>query len=151
MLERINGDEKGDAIVSVRGYEPIWSRFTPSYKLKSVYFKAGRAEAGKREAVLFDKSEYVFDITGGKALSERDKMLDVLEKEENAKSGDDGSDKERLASLDKKWLDIENEVRDRLKKVVPILDEEDAAAVKKAPSKTKSHFCLRSQPVMRRA
>lgn len=80
-----------------RGYEPIWSRFTPSYKLKSVYFKAGRAEAGKREAVLFDKSEYVFDITGGKALSERDKMLDVLEKEENAKSGDDGSDKERLA------------------------------------------------------
>lgn len=23
MLERINGDEKGDAIVSVRGYEPI--------------------------------------------------------------------------------------------------------------------------------
>ena len=137
MLERINGDEKGDAIVSVRGYEPIWSRFTPSYKLKSVYFKAGKAEAGKREAVLFDKSEYVFDITGGKALSERDKMLDVLEKEENAKSGDDGSDKERLASLDKKWLDIENEVRDRLKKVVPILDEEDAAAVKKAALENK--------------
>ena len=52
MLERINGDEKGDAIVSVRGYEPIWSRFTPSYKLKSVYFKAGKAEAGKREACL---------------------------------------------------------------------------------------------------
>ena len=137
MLERLNGDEKGDAIVSVRGYEPIWSRFTPSYKLKSVYFKAGKAEAGKREAVLFDKSEYVFDITGGKALSERDKMLDVLEKEENAKSGDDGSDKERLASLDKKWLDIENEVRDRLKKVVPILDEEDAAAVKKAALENK--------------
>ena len=46
-------------------------------------------------AVLFDKSEYVFDITGGKALSEREKMLDVLEKEENAKSGDDGSDSSR--------------------------------------------------------
>ena len=70
-------------------------------------------------------------------MSEREKMLDVLEKEENAKSGDDGSDKERLASLDKKWLDIENEVRDRLKKVVPILDEEDAAAVKKAALENK--------------
>ena len=111
--------------------------FRSSYELKDVYFAAGKADISKREARLFDKSEYVFDILGGKALSERDKMLDVLEKEENAKSGDDGSDKERLASLDKKWLDIENEVRDRLKKVVPILDEEDAAAVKKAALENK--------------
>ena len=56
-------------------------------------------------------------------MSERDKMLDVLEKEENAKSGDDGSDKERLASLDKKWLILKTRYADRLKKVVPILDE----------------------------
>ena len=41
MLERINGDEKGDAIVSVRGYEPIWSRFTPSYDLQILYIQAG--------------------------------------------------------------------------------------------------------------
>ena len=42
MLERLNGDEKGHAIVSVRGYEPIWTRFTPSYELKDVYFAAAR-------------------------------------------------------------------------------------------------------------
>ena len=132
MLERLNGDEKGDAIVSVRGYEPIWSRFTPSYELNKVYFKAGKAEIGKREAVLFDKSEYVFDITGGKVQSERDKILDALEKEENEKSLDDGNEEKRFAQLDKEWLNIEREVRDRLKKVLPILDEEDSAAVRTA-------------------
>lgn len=64
MLERLNGDEKGDAIVSVRGYEPIWTVFTPSYELKKVYFPEGKAAIGKREAVLFEKENYVFDITG---------------------------------------------------------------------------------------
>ena len=64
-------------------------------------------------------------------------MPDVLGMEENAISDEDVSSNERLASLDKKWLDIENEVRDRLKKVVPILDEEDAAAVKKAALENK--------------
>ena len=132
MLERINGDEKGDAIVSVRGYEPIWSRFTPSYELEKLYIQAGKADKRSREAVLFDKSEYVFDIAGGKAQSERDKILDELEKSENEKNSDSGNDEQRLAQLDKEWLNIECEVRDRLKKVLPILDDEDAAAVRKA-------------------
>ena len=48
MLERINGDEKGDAIVSIRGYEPIWSRFTPSYELSELYF-GGKAEKPQEE------------------------------------------------------------------------------------------------------
>ena len=74
MLERLNGDEKGDAIVSVRGYEPIWTRFTPSYELKDVYFAAGKADIGKREARLFDKSRYVFDILGGSRAEEEEKQ-----------------------------------------------------------------------------
>lgn len=45
MLERLNGDEKGDAIVSVRGYEPIWTVFTPSYELKKVYFPEGKRQS----------------------------------------------------------------------------------------------------------
>ncbi|MCD7724570.1 MAG: hypothetical protein LUI12_03310, partial [Clostridiales bacterium] len=61
-MERLNGNEKGDAIVSVRGYEPLWTRFTPSYELKKVYFKEGKADIGKREARLFKKKDYVFDI-----------------------------------------------------------------------------------------
>ena len=46
MLERINGNEKGDAIVSVRGYEPLWTRFTPSYALKHIYFSDVKSEDG---------------------------------------------------------------------------------------------------------
>ena len=82
--------------------------------------------------MLFDKSEYVFDIAGGKAQSEQDKLLDALEKSENENSSDSGNDEQRLAQLDKEWLNIECEVRDRLKKVLPILDDEDASAVRKA-------------------
>ena len=82
MLERLNGDEKGDAIVSVRGYEPIWTRFTPSYELKDVYFAAGKADISKREARLFDKSQYVFGILGGSQAEEEEKQLDAIEHRE---------------------------------------------------------------------
>lgn len=135
MLERLNGEEKGDAIVSVRGYEPIWTRFTPSYELKKIYFQAENAVAEERSAKLFEKEEYVFDITGGKAESEQDKILAALEKRELDQERT--SDKTRLASLDEQWLELESGVRDRLKKILPILDEDDAAAVRKTALENK--------------
>lgn len=135
MLERLNGEEKGDAIVSVRGYEPIWTRFTPSYELKKIYFQAENTVAEERSAKLFEKEEYVFDITGGKAESEQDKILAALEKRETKQES--VNDKDRLASLDAQWLELESGVRDRLKKILPILDEEDAAAVRKAALENK--------------
>ena len=82
MLERLNGDEKGDAIVSVRGYEPIWTVFTPSYELKKVYFPEGKAAIGKREAVLFEKENYVFDITGDVGQKIEDKLSELIEAQE---------------------------------------------------------------------
>ena len=135
MLERLNGEEKGDAIVSVRGYEPIWTRFTPSYELKKIYFQAENTVAEERSAKLFEKEEYVFDITGGKAESEQDKILAALEKREPKQ--ENVNNKARLASLDEQWLELESGVRDRLKKILPILDEEDAAAVRKAALENK--------------
>ena len=135
MLERLNGEEKGDAIVSVRGYEPIWTRFTPSYELKKIYFQAENTVAEERSAKLFEKEEYVFDITGGKAESEQDKILAALEKRELDQERT--SDKTRLASLDEQWLELESGVRDRLKKILPILDEDDAAAVRKTALENK--------------
>ena len=135
MLERLNGEEKGDAIVSVRGYEPIWTRFTPSYELKKIYFQAENTVAEERSAKLFEKEEYVFDITGGKAESEQDKILAALEKREIKQES--VNNKARLASLDEQWLELESGVRDRLKKILPILDEEDAAAVRKAALENK--------------
>ena len=129
MLERLNGDEKGDAIVSVRGYEPIWTRFTPSYELKDTYFAAGKADISKREARLFDKSEYVFDILGGSRKEEEEKQLDAIEKREEEEAREEQKDAPDLAALDKAWNDKVREVHEKVLKVAKTLADEDAKAL----------------------
>ena len=131
MLERLNGEEKGDAIVSVRGYEPIWARFTPSYKLAHVYFQEGKADAKKREAVRFQKDNYVFDIYEGKEQSEDKKTLEAIEE------ADKGS-AECLNKLDEQWSEIENEINERLRKFVSYLDSKDSRAVLAAKLENKT-------------
>lgn len=140
MLERLNGDEKGDAIVSVRGYEPIWTRFTPSYELKDIYFAAGKADIGKREARLFDKSEYVFDILGGSEKDEKEKQLDVIEKREEEEAREDQKNVPDFAALDKAWNDKVKEVHEKVLKVAQMLAEEDADALMKAKLEEKQAF-----------
>lgn len=129
MLERLNGNEKGDAIVSVRGYEPIWSRFTPSYELKDVYFAAGKADIGKREARLFDKSEYVFDILGGSRKEEEEKQLDAIERREEEQAQEEKEKMPDFAALDKAWNDKVKEVHEKVLKVAQMLADEDAKAL----------------------
>ena len=129
MLERLNGNEKGDAIVSVRGYEPIWSRFTPSYELKDVYFAAGKADIGKREARLFDKSEYVFDILGGSRKEEEEKQLDAIERREEEQAQEEKEKIPDFAALDKAWNDKVKEVHERILRVAQMLADEDAKAL----------------------
>ena len=129
MLERLNGNEKGDAIVSVRGYEPIWSRFTPSYELKDVYFAAGKADISKREARLFDKSEYVFDILGGSQKEEEEKQLDAIERREEEQAQEEKEKMPDFSALDKAWNDKVKEVHEKILKVAQMLDEEDAQAL----------------------
>ena len=124
MLERLNGNEKGDAIVSVRGYEPIWSRFTPSYELKDVYFAAGKAEAR-----LFDKSEYVFDILGGSRKEEEEKQLDAIERREEEQAQEEKEKMPDFAALDKAWNDKVKEVHEKVLKVAQMLADEDAKAL----------------------
>lgn len=127
MLERLNGDEKGDAIVSVRGYEPIWSRFTPSYELKDVYFAAGKADIGKREARLFEKRDYVFDILGGSQTKEEDEQLDGIDKREQEQAAQ--KPLIDVAELDKQWNDKVHEVHEKVFRAAETLMEEDAAAL----------------------
>lgn len=129
MLERLNGNEKGDAIVSVRGYEPIWSRFTPSYELKDVYFAAGKADISKREARLFDKSEYVFDILGGSRKEEEEKQLDAIERREEEQAQKEKEKMPDFAALDKAWNDKVKEVHEKVLKVAQMLADEDAKAL----------------------
>lgn len=132
MLERLNGNEKGDAIVSVRGYEPLWTKFTPSYELKSVYFKEGKANIGKREARLFDKQKYVFDIvrqSGGQ--SEEDRILDEIEKQDEMDLSIEVEEQEaaRIAKLDEKWDAIVKEIHRRIELLSILLNQNDSKAV----------------------
>lgn len=140
MLERLNGDEKGDAIVSVRGYEPIWSRFTPSYELADVYFAAGKADIGKREARLFEKRDYVFDILGGSYTKEEDKALDALERREQEQAEAERKQADSVADLDKQWKAKVDEVHKKILKAAETLLEEDAAALIKTKLEDKVTF-----------
>ena len=146
MLERINGDEKGDAIVSIRGYEPIWSRFTPSYELSELYFgsKAEKPQEEEKDAEyeeekvkLFQKETYLYDIGGGKFKTEREKMLEKVEKDEDAEEQAESERKEYIAGLDAQWKETEQEVRKRLEKLLPLLDKQDAKALQKAALENK--------------
>lgn len=137
MLERINGDEKGDAIVSVRGYEPIWTRFTPSYLLKKVYFKAGKADISKREAVLFEKQEYVFDINGS-AECDEDRILDEIEKAEKADIQEVEISADKLAELDRQWTEITENIRSKIEQYTLIMKSSDANAVRTASLENKA-------------
>ena len=139
MLERLNGDEKGDAIVSVRGYEPIWTRFTPSYELKKIYFKNGKADISKREAVLFNKDEYVFDIDG-KGQSIEDKLLDEIEEEDNAESKYQVERQKRLEDLDRKWDEVKNEIHKKLTEFVSVLTGRDCKRVLELALENKAVF-----------
>lgn len=137
MLERLNGDEKGDAIVSVRGYEPIWTRFTPSYELKKVYFKNGKADISKREAVLFEKKDYVFDISGD-GISEEDRILEAIEQaEEQFAAPTEQADGQELKRLDAEWEKIAENIRSKIEQHLMILRSPDADALKAASLENK--------------
>ena len=139
MLERLNGDEKGDAIVSVRGYEPIWTVFTPSYELKKIYFKEGKADISKREAVLFDKSEYVFDIDS-KGQSIEDKLLDAIEEADNKAERLEEEKALKLEALDRKWIAINDEIHKKLNDFVAILAGRDSKTVLSLALENKALF-----------
>ncbi|MCH5151049.1 MAG: type IV secretory system conjugative DNA transfer family protein [Clostridiales bacterium] len=144
MLERLNGNEKGDAIVSVRGYEPIWARFTPSYELKEVYFAAGKADLSKREARLFEKDNYVFDILGGSRVKEEERLLDAIERREQEEAEQEGrkriAEVERLKKLDEQWDKQVEEIHIKvLKYCRDLLEEEDSKAVQTAKLEDKVH------------
>ena len=137
MLERLNGDEKGDAIVSVRGYEPIWSRFTPSFELKDVYFAEGKADISKREARLFDKGKYVFDILGGSQAEEEEKQLDAIERREQEQVKEEKEKVPDIAALDEAWNAKAEEVHAKILKTAEMLTEEDAKVLLEAKLENK--------------
>ena len=142
MLERLNGDEKGDAIVSVRGYEPIWTVFTPSYELKKVYFPEGKAAIGKREAVLFEKENYVFDITGDIGQKIEDKLSELIEEREEKAMQNEESREQDIAEADKKWDKVADEINAVVRDICKYLDGKDEKALKQAAWEKKASLLL---------
>jgi hypothetical protein len=140
MLERINGDVKGDAIVSVRGYEPIWTKFTPSYELKNVYFKEGKADLSRREAIVFDQEHYVFDIQGNTAAKTEDLILDEIEKLDGKdyEPTEKTETKTDIAKLDKEWEATVSDVQARVIKLAELLNGRDGKTVRAASLENKA-------------
>ncbi len=135
MLERLNGDKKGDAIVSVRGYEPIYAHFTPSYELKNFYFKEGKAQIQKHEIELFDKEKYVFDIDGN-VIKKEELILEAIENEE--KNFDEYfEDDTSLEKLDKEWEEIIEEINKKLEHIALLLEDKDKKMLKSSKLENK--------------
>jgi len=133
MLERLNGDTKGDAVVSIRGYEPIFVHFTPSYLLKGIYFTGERTEEKKEcEVVLFKKENYVFDIAGDRAVSEAEKFMQAIDSDEEKENAEEVAHKKKIDELDKKWQKIADEIESELGEFSALLNGTDAKALKTA-------------------
>lgn len=131
MLERLNGEKKGEAIVSVRGYPPIRTNFTPSYELSNVYFRAGKTGAEKREAALFDKEEYAFDIDGN-TNEVMEKGLQAIDEADKSEEKYFSEEEKRLAALDRQWWSAYEEIKAKGKEVEEVLEEQDRKVFQRA-------------------
>ena len=132
-LELLNGEEKGNAIVSVRGYRPIWSHFTPSYKLPNIYFPEGKSDSDDRPPRRYDKEKIVFDI--GKKAEEDTKKKVAKELNECDRKDVRRAQEQRKARtelLDRKWEEIRDKALTRVKNVCNELAEEDAKDILEA-------------------
>ena len=85
----------------------------------------------------FEKDKFVFDIGGGKVQTEREKMLEEVEKYEDAAVQAEQENKKYIAGLDAQWEKTEAEVREKLEKLLPILDKEDSEALQGAALENK--------------
>ncbi len=140
MLERINGNEKGDAIISVRGYEPIWARFTPSYELDELYFKDGKADMSRKGAVLFEKENYLFDITGESFSKVADEYMKAIEEEEQKPDEFAKEQAEMIDKLDRAWDKQRIAVEQVIDTLEIILTGNDLSRLKQLKLESKASF-----------
>ena len=126
--------------MSVRGYEPIWTKFTPSYKLKGLYFEAGTAEPEIHAAKVFDKDCYVFDLAGDSYNQIREKQLSEIEKQDLEPEKYAQAEKTRLATLDREWYKTKTEIEEKDKKLANLLNEADKNALLSARLEYKAEF-----------
>lgn len=136
MLERLNGDQKGEAIVSVRGYQPLYTHFSPSYELEEFYFSEGKAELTRKEGTLFEKENYVFDI------NQIDNFIDEQELDEVDKEKKFNQyfqeEKEKLLILDKEWEEVMKKINKKLEQLFVLLKIKDVKIIEKTSLENKA-------------
>lgn len=151
MLERLNGNEKGDAVVSVRGYEPIFSHFTPSYKLAANYFPCGKAQEVRREAENFDKEKYVFDIAGKTVKEDTENKIELLEEAETSeKNNEKSAAEEKAREYEEEIKKLTEQTRKETKGISAYLSSGDLAAFKAMKADSRSEFlraCVKNYPI----
>lgn len=141
MLERLNGNEKGDAVVSVRGYEPIFSHFTPSYKLAANYFPCGKAQEVRREAENFDKEKYVFDIAGKTVKEDTENKIELLEEAEtNEKNNEKSAAQEKAREYEEEIKKLTEQTRKETTGISAYLSSGDLAAFKATKADSDRNF-----------
>ena len=134
MLEHLNGESKGDAIISIRGYEPIYSVLTPSYELKDIYFKEGYAEYVKEELILFEKGKYLYDICGGTIGGFEEIAIEEIIKKEEKEIEQYEKAKEKIKKLDNDFNDIAKEIKEMVKSYEYVITGEDLKRILSCPT-----------------
>ncbi len=88
-----------------------------------------KASIAKREAILFDKNEYVFDITNKNGGNENERLLTAIVEEENRENAVEIERQKKLDDLDCKWLSIEQNIQLKLQEFANMLNPDDKQAV----------------------
>lgn len=125
LMSLNNADSRGNAIVKAYGLFPMQTIFTPSYKAKHVY-RIGEEADALREAELFDKERFlydiqrtafVFDIDDEDNLSKEDieELQEIQEQQQKVK--------EELDSLGLKWKGLKRSIRVKLEQIRGFIPE----------------------------
>lgn len=107
-----------------------------------MYFPEGKAEIGKREAVLFEKNKYVFDITGEVGQKIEDKISELIEEREEKAIQNEERKEQDIAEADKKWDKVADEINAVVRDICKYLDGKDEKALKQAAWEKKASLLL---------
>jgi hypothetical protein len=103
-----------------------------SYELKDVYFPEGKADVSKREARLFEKQDYVFDIVTQNGSSDEDRILDEINKLDEQEVILEESNQDKLLELDNEWDKVINEIHKKIDILTRMLNGRDRRTIKEA-------------------
>lgn len=144
-LERLNGEDKGNAIISVRGYYGIWSHFTPSYQLKEKYCPSGDYDKADRPFKSFDKDSIVFDITGrAEKLIYDEKALAVIDElVESESEARIAAENDFITELDSEYERELGELEERLNGLGDTLTQDELDELKNTPLADKPQLLMK--------